>query len=79
MEAAQPRPVTAVTQNISPIMQNQLRDDDDGDWEDDNVQPYDPQEKARDRHIMPPGLIPSQRVAFRDARRRGELPDFMKN
>ena len=75
---AYPKSVTAVTQNISPVLKGQLREDEDEDWENDDVQPYNPQEKARRNHIMPAGLTPSQRIAFRDAQRRGELPDFMK-
>ena len=53
-------------------------DSDSDDWEDDNVAAYDPTQKALQNNILPQGLTPAQRADFRNSRRQGDLPEFMK-
>ena len=52
--------------------------DSDSDWDDDNVEAYNPSQKAAQMHILPQGLTPAQRKEFRMARRQGDLPEFMR-
>jgi len=70
-----------ITKNITPINSKLPYGNDDSDsddWEDDNVAAYDPTQKALQNNILPQGLTPAQRADFRNSRRQGDLPEFMK-
>ena len=66
-----------VTSNIPPITTKQLGVDEEEEW-DESFPTYNPAEKALQLNKLPPGLTPSQRTEFRQARRTNQLPSYMK-